>query len=372
MSGKSGFKAAHFLNSRLAHSFDCTRLLLNRELDTRLWVWNFSTEEDGSDSKVYGDVTERATYSHLEGFVCNSCATPVGPSRRFNVLKLVPRLLNLPTTSAGDGGTNTGSSSSTAPPTTSAGDSGSNISDTPTATTKSNSAVATLARNNCYISDHTSGNTWTSPAGSSTSPGCDSWSANGAPNGIKPNAPFYEYIPSIIKPRIFANVVFEHAVLETASFKTAQIACRMDIRASWIEWLSMDNSNNQIADLDARLFLTRSSTDIRRAETLYDHGSHPSDFNDQADLFVSQWVQFDPNTTVFAVAEGRARRKGTEAWGRRQKCVEDGAARVGTVMDDHTNQMHANPTLCPNPTVEGKIMGFAIKNGTGRVPVPLF
>ncbi|KAJ7795259.1 hypothetical protein B0H14DRAFT_2621154 [Mycena olivaceomarginata] len=48
-----------------------------------------------------------------------------------------------------------------------------------------------------------------------------------------------------------------------------------------------------------------------------------------------------------------------------------GNLKVGTVMADHTKQMHANPTRCPNPTVEGKIMGFTIKNGTGRVPVPL-
>ncbi|KAJ7790853.1 hypothetical protein B0H14DRAFT_2625575 [Mycena olivaceomarginata] len=41
-------------------------------------------------------------------------------------------------------------------------------------------------------------------------------------------------------------------------------------------------------------------------------------------------------------------------------------------MGDHTDQMYGNPTLCPNPTVEGKIMGFTIKNGTGRVPVPPF
>ncbi|KAJ7835090.1 hypothetical protein B0H14DRAFT_2590483 [Mycena olivaceomarginata] len=154
-----------------------------------------------------------------------------------------------PTTSASDNGTNTGSSSSTAPPTTSVGDSGSNTSDTLTAMTTSNSTVGVLLPSHVTtvtsaISDH---NTWTSPVGSSSSPGLINPAmravntgislnsadtalivafANGAPNGTKPNTPFHEYIPSIIKPRIFANVVFEHAALEMASsFKTAQITC---------------------------------------------------------------------------------------------------------------------------------------------------
>ncbi|KAJ7360677.1 hypothetical protein DFH08DRAFT_1030773 [Mycena albidolilacea] len=48
------------------------------------------------------------------------------------------------------------------------------------------------------------------------------------------------------------------------------------------------------------------------------------------------------------------------------------SARVGTaVMDNHPNMMHANPTHCPNPTVEGKVMGLAIKKWDWASPSPI-
>ncbi|KAJ7318737.1 hypothetical protein DFH08DRAFT_971112 [Mycena albidolilacea] len=82
-----------------------------------------------------------------------------------------------------------------------------------------------------------------------------SWSANGAPNGIKPNAPFYDYIPSIIKPH---DLLIQNGT------------------SAWIIPFLCTIPTVPGAVID---------------KTLYDPGSHPSDFNDQADLFVSSVIR---------------------------------------------------------------------------------
>ncbi|KAJ7346329.1 hypothetical protein DFH08DRAFT_1008469 [Mycena albidolilacea] len=303
MSEKSGFKAAHFFellfSSVVIHGHNSFPLLLNRELDTRLLVWTFSIEEDDFDFKVYGDVTERAIYSHLEGFVCNSCATPVGPLPVTVALKLEVRA-----------------------PTTSAGDRGSNTFDTPTATTTSNSTVATLGCNKCYrdISDGTSGNTGTSLAGGGTSPGFNT--------GISLNSANTALIVAFGQGA--QNFLFI-GTAGTGSFSVLHSADDVGERVK-----EPKKRLSRCYRMKSRITHQNEVVPLPRAPE-----SHP--------LYGSiPW------------------RKGTGARRRRQKCVEGGAARVGTVMDDHTNQMHANPTLCPNPTVEGKIMGFTIKMGLGE------
>ncbi|KAJ7918910.1 hypothetical protein B0H13DRAFT_2321008 [Mycena leptocephala] len=165
------------------------------------------------------------------------------------------------------------------------------VSGTEASTTTSNPAAATLARNNCYFGASTSGGTGTSAAGNDTSgfnTGIslssadtslivafgDAWSANGAPDGSKPDGPLY--VPA------------DGLLIQTGTE-------RMSNGYTWIEWLSMDSS------IPLRDYAVPGAVIDK---TLYDPGSHPSDFNDQADLFVSQKVQFNPNSTVFAVFLG--------------------------------------------------------------------
>ncbi|KAJ7826859.1 hypothetical protein B0H13DRAFT_2374190 [Mycena leptocephala] len=102
----------------------------------------------------------------------------------------------------------------------------------------------------------------------------DAWSANGAPDGSKPDGPLY--VPA------------DGLLIQTGTE-------RMSNGYTWIEWLSMDSS------IPLRDYAVPGAVIDK---TLYDPGSHPSDFNDQADLFVSQKVQFNPNSTVFAVFLG--------------------------------------------------------------------
>ncbi|KAJ7281142.1 hypothetical protein C8J57DRAFT_1564646 [Mycena rebaudengoi] len=185
--------------------------------------------------------------------------------------------------------TSAASSPTSAPATT--GSSAAPVGGAEASPTTRNTAAATLARSNCYIGGGTSGDTGTSAAGNDTSgfnTGIslssadtslivafgDAWSANGAPNGSKPDAPLYVPADGLL-------------------FQTGTE--RMSNGYTWIEWLSMNSS------IPLRDYAVPGAVIDK---TLYDPGSHPSDFNDQADLFVSQKVQFNPNSTVFAVFLG--------------------------------------------------------------------
>ncbi|KAJ7850535.1 hypothetical protein B0H14DRAFT_3137647 [Mycena olivaceomarginata] len=207
-----------------------------------------------------------------------------------------------PTTSASDSApptTSGAASSPTSAPATSTSSAPPGISGTEASTTTSNAAAATLARNNCYIGAGSSGGTGTSPAGNNTSgfelrrwdavnTGIslssadtslivafgDAWSANGAPNGSKPDAPLY--VPA------------DGLLIQNGTE-------RMSNGYTWIEWLSMDSS------IPLRDYAVPGAVIDK---TVYPPGSHPSDFNDQADLFVSQKDKFNGNSTVFAVFLG--------------------------------------------------------------------
>ncbi|KAJ7346335.1 hypothetical protein DFH08DRAFT_937557 [Mycena albidolilacea] len=188
-----------------------------------------------------------------------------------------------PTTSASDSAPPTTSgavSSPTSAPAASTSSAPPGISGAEASTTTSNAAAATLARNNCYIGAGSSGGTGTSPAEITRRdamlgphPSCLP-PANGAPNGSKPDAPLY--VPA------------DGLLIQNGTE-------RMSNGYAWIEWLSMDSS------IPLRDYAVPGAVIDK---TLYPPGSHPSDFNDQADLFVSQKVKFNGNSTVFAVFLG--------------------------------------------------------------------
>ncbi|KAF8182243.1 hypothetical protein K438DRAFT_1163835 [Mycena galopus ATCC 62051] len=251
-------------------------------------------------------------FSHTSGIFAQSSNPPAPPLTSVNVgpsnsgaASAPPTASANPSGSSGpapptsvNGQSNSGAASApptstdSPPPSASANPSGSSgvtTTATSTSTTTSNSAAATLARNNCYIGNGTSGSTG---AGNASSPGFntgislssadtsllvafgDSWSANGAPNGTKPDGPLY--VPD------------DGLLIQTGTE-------RMSNGYTWIEWLSMDSS------IPLRDYAVPGAVIDK---TVYAPGAHPSDFNDQADLFVSQNIQFNPNNTVFAVFLG--------------------------------------------------------------------
>ncbi|KAJ7815705.1 hypothetical protein B0H14DRAFT_2603256 [Mycena olivaceomarginata] len=152
MSGKSGFKAAHFFE--LLFGSVVRLLLLNRKLDTRLLVWTFLTEEDGSDFKNSsppttsagdGSIKTRSSSAYHQCRVTMGVTLPIPLQRQLRAIqrRLRATPLSLP-----------------------------------------------LGRNKCYrdISDGTSGNTGTSPAGGGTSPGLINPAMRAVNTGISLNS----------------------------------------------------------------------------------------------------------------------------------------------------------------------------------------